>query len=383
MDPEQNSAIGWISIAELFLLVGALLLASVVLYHSRLEEERTQNSGLMDVERQLRRDLEQLHEEAESLRIRLHEQEQRLVALSRAEEKARGLLKQVVEQNGQLARLKDELDLLRTQLAEIKEERSRLEQEKAELQAKLKRLREQLEAAQTLGSKTDKEVEVLKAKVKTFENRFEGLRLDGKKVVFLLDRSGSMGSVDQNTPAPAKWQTVCDTVGRIMRSLPDLEQFQLIMFSDKVSFPLGKEGEWIDFEGEKTVDGVVSRIKAAPPEGGTNLYSGFETAFRYRQLGLEAIYLFSDGLPNLGPGLTDRDMVLIDEVGGRDTKRAENIKSEVLGRYLRSVVREQWNQGKVIRIESVGFFYESPDLGAFLWGLSRENGGSFVGMSRP
>ena len=36
-----------------------------------------------------------------------------------------------------------------------------------------------------------------------------------------------------------------------------------------------------------------------------------------------------------------------------------------------------------VRINAVGFFFESPDVGAFLWALSRENDGSFVGMSRP
>jgi hypothetical protein len=36
-----------------------------------------------------------------------------------------------------------------------------------------------------------------------------------------------------------------------------------------------------------------------------------------------------------------------------------------------------------VRINSIGFFYESPEVGAFLWALSRENDGSFVGMSRP
>jgi hypothetical protein len=36
-----------------------------------------------------------------------------------------------------------------------------------------------------------------------------------------------------------------------------------------------------------------------------------------------------------------------------------------------------------VRINTIGFFYESPDLGAFLWALARENEGSFVGMSKP
>ena len=36
-----------------------------------------------------------------------------------------------------------------------------------------------------------------------------------------------------------------------------------------------------------------------------------------------------------------------------------------------------------VRINSVGFIFESPEVGAFLWALSRDNDGSFVGMSKP
>jgi hypothetical protein len=36
-----------------------------------------------------------------------------------------------------------------------------------------------------------------------------------------------------------------------------------------------------------------------------------------------------------------------------------------------------------VKINTIGFFYESPDLGSFLWALARENDGSFVGMSKP
>jgi len=47
----------------------------------------------------------------------------------------------------------------------------------------------------------------------------------------------------------------------------------------------------------------------------------------------------------------------------------------------------EWNRaysGRAkVRINAVGFFYESPDVGAFLWALARENDGSFVGMSKP
>jgi hypothetical protein len=36
-----------------------------------------------------------------------------------------------------------------------------------------------------------------------------------------------------------------------------------------------------------------------------------------------------------------------------------------------------------VRINAVGFFFDSPEVGAFLWALAREHDGGFVGMSRP
>ena len=36
-----------------------------------------------------------------------------------------------------------------------------------------------------------------------------------------------------------------------------------------------------------------------------------------------------------------------------------------------------------MKVHAIGFFFESPDVGAFLWAMARENDGSFVGMSKP
>jgi hypothetical protein len=50
-------------------------------------------------------------------------------------------------------------------------------------------------------------------------------------------------------------------------------------------------------------------------------------------------------------------------------------------------MRQNWNRdipGRPrVRINTIGFFFESPEVGAFLWALARENDGSFVGMSKP
>lgn len=208
------------------------------------------------------------------------------------------------------------------------------------------------------------------------DNRFEGIALTGKRVVFLVDMSGSMEMVDEKTAAPDKWTGVRTTLLKIFKSLPDLEKYQVVLFSDQLVYPLGNEGRWLDPD-PKSSDRIQLAMSAVKPKGNTNMYLAMEAAFRYRSAGLDTIYLLSDGLPNVGEGLT----------ADAAARMNETQRSEILSRVVRSALRATWNAPQAsrprVRINAVGFFYESPDVGAFLWALARENDGSFVGMSKP
>jgi predicted nucleic acid-binding Zn-ribbon protein len=209
------------------------------------------------------------------------------------------------------------------------------------------------------------------------EKRFAGISMTGRNVVFLVDTSGSMEKTDSQTAAPMKWPNVCDTIARVMRSVPTIEQYQVIVFSKEARWLLGS-GEWRRFEGEKTVADVREALGRIKPADGTNMHAGFDLAFGLRPRGLDTIYLFSDGLPNIGPGLSPAQLAAVPPL--EETRQAE-----IMGRFIREKLRSTWNPPAAarIRIHSIGFYYESPDLGAFLWALARENDGSFVGMSRP
>ena len=102
----------------------------------------------------------------------------------------------------------------------------------------------------------------------------------------------------------------------------------------------------------------------------------FAEAFRFREKGLDTIYVLSDGLPNVGEGIPTSIRT--------PTEAQRNL---YLSKFVRDKLKSDWNrpiQGQPeVRINAVGFFFESPDVGAFLWALARENDGSFVGMSRP
>jgi hypothetical protein len=284
------------------------------------------------------------------------------------------------------ARLETEIKLTETdkkldEVARTVGDQSKMQARVTQLEKDLKAERTRLDEANTTiidlqGTKAKLADKVDKLMIES-ENRFAGIAMTGKSVVFLVDMSGSMERVDENTEAPQKWPTVCETVCKVMRTLPDLQNFQVILFSGKVRYLLDA-GDWIKYEKEKSIERVRRALLAVKPAEDTNLYAGLEEAFKYRSKGLDTIYFFSDGLPTSGPGLTPaQDRALTSE-----TDRAA-----ILTRHIRRTLSTTWNRPDSarnrVRINSIGFFYESPDVGAFLWALSRENDGSFVGMSKP
>src|SRR5262245_25608609 len=94
------------------------------------------------------------------------------------------------------------------------------------------------------------------------DNRFAGIQLSGRRVVFLVDMSGSMKMVDEKTVAPDKWSSVVSTVVKVMKSLPDLEKYQVIVFNEAVTFPLGNPSDWLDFDAATTPERVKQVLSA-------------------------------------------------------------------------------------------------------------------------
>jgi hypothetical protein len=363
--------------------------------------------------RNLVRELAQAQQEADKLNKQLQAQTQRTRSASErvanlarvqqslneekraADEKIEALESLLLEKNTESKGALRRADELTARLQDAQDRNKKLQQDAERLRAQLASLEntasklvqksrgenmELSEASKTV-ERLQKENQALAAQVgrvrAAAENRFEGIELTGRKVLFLVDMSGSMELVDEKTSDPKKWLGVRDAIVKIMRSLPDLQRFQVILFSDNLQFPLGHNGEWIEFDSKKSPDAVYSAITAIKPKGSTNMHAAMDAAFQLRAKGLDTMYLFSDGLPNDGPGLTPEQA----------NSLKENEREIVLARYIRNEMRRTWNretpgQPKV-RINTVGFFYESPDVGAFLWALARENEGGFVGMSKP
>jgi predicted nucleic acid-binding Zn-ribbon protein len=296
----------------------------------------------------------------EAQRLLGQEKDKLFQAASRAADDVAGLLRESEARSRQLA---DEMPKLRDEVKSYREKLTAAE-------GKLTTLEQSLGEQKVL---TERAVQARLAA----ENRFAGMALTGRRVVFLVDVSGSMDFIDEKTQSAQKWPSVRQTLLHLMRSLPELEKFQVILFSDKAAYLLGSDERWLSWDSKTSPARVGEALAAIKPKGNTNIYTAFEAAFRFRTDGLDTIYLVSDGLPNIGPGLTAEQ--------ARTLKEFE--RSEILSQHVRKTLKTLWNRQEAdrprVRINAVGFFYESPDVGAFLWALTRENDGSFVGMSKP
>lgn len=312
------------------------------------------------------------------LQKRIGEADARMEALANRLEMTEKEKSEAVSAASTLAKLREELAEARQRAEALEADVARWRKEAAAAGVKVAAAEESgkkalLDAATLRQLLDDQQATAgrLRSELRDAANRFAGIDLSGRRIVILVDKSGSMASVESQKAAPDKWPALARTVSQVLRSMPSLEKFQLVVFSDQAEFPLGKPGDWLDFSKDSPAAAEQALLKLEP-RGNTNMYAALEAAFRLKNQGLDAIYLFSDGLPNVGPGLPPSPPP--DEAG----------QSALLGRYLRDTLKNRWNSAEPkVRIHSIGFFYESPNLGAFLWALSRENGGSFVGMSRP
>lgn len=314
-----------------------------------------------------RADLEELSKQLELAKKQVTE----LDVLVRNKDKARTELENKLKESDK------KLDEVTRSVGDLGKMQARIDQLEKDMKAERTKLDEaNITIVDLQGTKAKLADKVNKLQIES-ENKFAGIAMTGKSVVFLIDMSGSMERSEEQVMAPDKWPTVRDTVCKVMRSLPDLERFQVILFSGKIRYLL-ETGDWMPYEKEKSIDRVHKAMSAIKPAEDTNLFAGLEAAFTYRNKGLDTVYFFSDGLPTSGPGLTPAQERAL---------TAETDRSAILARHVRRTLTTTWNRAEPgrpkVRINSIGFFYESPDVGAFLWALSRENDGSFVGMSRP
>jgi hypothetical protein len=194
------------------------------------------------------------------------------------------------------------------------------------------------------------------------ENRFTGITTTGKRVVFLVDTSRHLGPVDLRSIALSRPAEVARAVTKVMQSIPKLEHYQIVLFSESAR-PLEGRGVWLPYEGERTAARVWSALRDVQHRGDSNPYVGFELAFSTQGTRPDTIYLFTGGVPTAGPGLTP-------EQERAEPPLSEAERSAIRGRYLRKKLTGEWNHWRLgespVKINVIGFPSDNPNAASFL-----------------
>lgn len=180
----------------------------------------------------------------------------------------------------------------------ISAQRQKVKQSKSELAA----LEEAIEKTAT-AQKSD----VIENEVSGEETYLMGLKVEGRRIVILLDASASMtdevlidvirrkNGSDKLKRVGPKWLRSKDIVKWLLARLPGSAEVAVVAFNDK-SKNLGGP-RWKRSSDARALSSIIRDLNALTPTGPTNLQQGLETL---KSLKPTNVYLITDGLPTDG-----------------------------------------------------------------------------------
>ncbi|HLB30594.1 MAG TPA: VWA domain-containing protein [Gammaproteobacteria bacterium] len=136
-----------------------------------------------------------------------------------------------------------------------------------------------------------------------------GLRLGGRRILILLDASGSMldrtivnilrirNMRDERKRLAPKWLNAVATVDWLSARLPLDSKYQIYTFNTRTAAALPDTlGRWLEVKDKQQISRAVEQLRTLVPEGGTNMEQVFRMA-REMSPPPDNIILITDGLP--------------------------------------------------------------------------------------
>ena len=147
------------------------------------------------------------------------------------------------------------------------------------------------------------------------EDYLLGLRVEGRRIAILIDRSASMTDerlidiirrkvrTDAEKRDGPKWRRTVRTARWLLHRLPAGSEVAVVAFNDEATV-LHREG-WADGRDRATLRALFDELDALVPTGATNLEAGLRALDRLSP-GATDVYVVTDGLPTRSlssPGL--------------------------------------------------------------------------------
>ena len=272
-----------------------------------------------------------------------------IVELAQAQDQTKTQGQSVAELQQQAAARSEDL---RASISRLQDIRNNTAAQEA-LNESLKKLVDSLQ--QKVASKTP-EPDPVPVSGKRHENYLLGLKVEGRRIVFLIDSSASMAderlidiirykvsSRAARSKAP-KWKRTRRVAEWLVARVPVTSEYMMIRFADKAKV-VGGPG-WK--KGGDAADAalVKSALAKAVPEGGTDLENAVNAMHR-KAGGFTDVYVVTDGLPTQGRVKGGKKIASLFSGCVSIIGRATSISGECRSRLLRKVVSDYKAKAKV------------------------------------
>ena len=204
------------------------------------------------------------------------------------------------------------------------------------------------------------------------------LRIDGKRVLVLVDASASMldetvvniirlrNMSPERRISSDKWQQAVNTVEWVASRLPDTTQFQIYAFDTAPRALVdGSAGRWLDAQDSAQIEKALSALRSTAPTGGSSLQNAF-AVINTLDPAPDSVILVTDGLPTQGdkPPLM-RTLVTMEQ---REDLMQDAVKS----------LPPQPPRMSIVLLPMEG----DPSAPIYFWRLARSTGGGFLSPAK-
>jgi hypothetical protein len=210
-------------------------------------------------------------------------------------------------------RLQAMIDGLKDKLSELDKSSLASRQSVEQLQSDIERLEEAKKKLLAQAASGDRSGRSVRKYVGEGNRQYlTGMKMDGKRILILVDASASMlgrtyinailyrNMPDSQKLRTPKWRSAIDAVSWITARMPTDSEFQLLAFNTKTwSVVDGSGGKWVSVADGKQLTAAVNRLRTTVPASGTSLYQAFDAVAKMERKP-DNIYLLTDGLPTQG-----------------------------------------------------------------------------------
>ncbi len=295
------------------------------------------------------------------------------------------LKKTLQESHEKFRNLKQAYSIVEKNLTDIQKEKTNDQEKSLTLKKQINSLENEIKKIDNKNGEQKNKIEIAVKrngdKIRQYEGDghrqyLTGLKMGGKRVLFLIDSSASMldetivniilkrnlsDKVKRNT---RKWQQAIKSVQWMVANLPSSSQFLLLSFNTKVkSLSRDQSYSWIKSHESSKINDLFIQLNRLIPEKGTNLIQAL-SRIKTMSKQPDNIILITDGLPTQGNKKNNNTKITAEE------------RIKLFKQAIKKIP-------KGIPVNTILLPMEGdPIAAALFWKLAIDTNGSFITPSR-